>query len=504
MTAIAGPTGAWRRSLYWLGACWTLTLLLFHRDAAHLVELWWTSSTFSHCLLLVPVIGWLAWLRREQLAKLEPRCWWPGLAWMASGSLIWLVGDAASVAMLRQIGLIVMLQGAVPALLGPQVARGLLFPLAYSFFLVPFGEELVPPMQTLTADMAMAMLRLVGIPAYLDGIFITTPYGYFAVAEACSGVKFLVAMAALAVLVAHLCFKSWTRRALFLLFALVVPVLANGVRAFSTILIADYWGNDFAAGADHVIYGWVFFGLVIALIGWAAWPWFDRDADDAAIDGEALAGFWPTQGHAGVRGGLLTALLLILLLPHGVDRLSAARAQPLPTFALSSPAEGWVVAPGAAADWQARFDGADQMRCFRVARAGADGVVDLCLAGYARQGEGRELVGFGQGAVDPDSEWRWGQDLASIDGGRAARIVDEGRARDTLTVYALGGGLTASPTQVKWRTLKARLTGGDERAYALVLSAQPVSGEGGRDRIARFVRDAGGLDALVARLTAGR
>lgn len=502
MTGTDDSMAAWRRALRGLALLWVLLFAALYRDVLHLVDLWWNSSTFSHCLLLVPVIGWLVWLRRFELAKLTPRPWWPGLLWMAGGSFVWLVGDAASVAMLRQIGLILLLQGTVPTLLGPQVTRGLIFPLSYAFFLVPFGEELVPPMQMLTADMAMAMLHLVGIPAYIDGIFITTPYGYFAVAEACSGVKFLVAMAALAVLAAHLCFISWTRRAMFLAFALIVPVLANGVRAFSTILIADYWGTDFAAGADHVIYGWVFFALVMGLIGWAAHPWFDRDAEDVPIDGAVLARFPPGRGQSATVMAVMAALLI--LSPLGLDQISAARADALPRFAIDAAPPGWRVDTSLATDWRARFDGADQMECRRYVPDAGGAPVDLCIAGFVRQGEGRELVGYGQGAVDPDSDWRWGQDLPAIDGGRAARIVAKGAARDTLTIYRIDSELTASPSRVKLLTLKARLTGGDERAYALVLSAEPVPGDGGRDRIARFVAAAGGLDALATRLTAER
>ena len=105
-----------------------------------------------------------------------------------------------------------MLQGAVVACLGRDVARGLLFPLAYALFLIPLGAELVPAMQTLTAQMVTGLLALTGVPAHLEGVFITTPVGYFEVAEACAGVRFLVAMAAFGALVANVCFKAWPRR----------------------------------------------------------------------------------------------------------------------------------------------------------------------------------------------------------------------------------------------------------------------------------------------------
>jgi exosortase len=121
-----------------------------------------------------------------------------------------------------------MLQGAVLACLGKAVTRGLAFPLFYAWFLVPAGEELVPAMQTVTARIAAFLLDLSGVPAHLEGIFITTPSGYFKVAEACAGVKFLIAMTAFGALVANLCFRAWPRRIAFLAVAILVPVLANG------------------------------------------------------------------------------------------------------------------------------------------------------------------------------------------------------------------------------------------------------------------------------------
>src|SRR5690606_3093355 len=119
--------------------------------------------------------------------------------------------SVADVDLLSQLAAVAMLQAAALALLGPQVAAALLFPLAYMAFLVPFGDELVPALQMVTAKMAVALTHWSGVPAQIDGVFIDTPAGLFKVAEACSGVKFLIAMVALGMLVANVCFKSWRR-----------------------------------------------------------------------------------------------------------------------------------------------------------------------------------------------------------------------------------------------------------------------------------------------------
>lgn len=194
----------WRAHLTLVGGLALAVVVLFHHDAIDMARIWWTSSTYGHCLFIPPLIGWLVWQRAGVLAQLDPATWGAGLAWLAGGALLWLLGDAASLGVLRHGGLIVMLQGVVAASLGPQVTRGLLFPLFYAFFLVPVGSELEPALQLLTAKMAMGLLGLVGIPAHIEGVFITTPTGYFKVAEACSGAKFVVAMAAYGVLVRHL------------------------------------------------------------------------------------------------------------------------------------------------------------------------------------------------------------------------------------------------------------------------------------------------------------
>jgi len=97
-------------------------------------------------------------------------------------------------------------------------------------------------------------------------------------------------MLALGALVANLCFTSWRRRALLLAACVIVPIIANGIRAWGTIVIAHHRGLDFAAGFDHIFYGWIFFGIVIAVILGLAWPFFDKPADAPAFDPARLRG----------------------------------------------------------------------------------------------------------------------------------------------------------------------------------------------------------------------
>jgi exosortase A len=484
----------WQRHLAALAGLWAVILAIFHADAADMVGIWWHSSTFTHCLLMVPMIGWLVSQRAALLRPLTPAYWWPALVWMAGAGLVWLVGEAAGIGLFRQLGLILMLQGAVGVTLGEKLVRGLLFPLGYVLLLVPFGEELVPLLQTLTAKISIALLHLSGLSAEIEGVFITTRAGFFEVAEACSGVNFLMAMLAYAVFAAHLCFKSWTRRIVFVALALATTVLANALRAYGTMVAAEIWGIERAGGIDHVFYGWVFFGVVILLVMLIARRWFDRPANDVAVDVARLGGL---SRHAGPAKVVLPAALALPLLFAAWGWLIGGRSAPLPeTMAIATPA-GWTVAASERTAWMPRFDGADQ----RLVRDFADAKgrrVTVALGGYARQAEGREVVAYGQGAVDPDSKWAWSAALPPVEGAKTDRLLHPGPVlRDAATWYVVDGRATGSPRGAKLAGLKARLLGGDPRALSLIVSSE--EGQGGRDAIIDFVSASGGAQAMADR-----
>jgi exosortase A len=319
---------AWRAPLLRLALAWLGLAALVWRDWVDMAHQWWDSSTYTHILLIPPILAWLVALRWSELRRLTPRAWWPGLGLVAGGLLVWLAGAVTGINFASQLGAVMLLQAATALLLGPRVVAGSLFPLGYMLFLVPFGDELVPALQAVTADMAVALTHASGVPAQIDGVFIDTPVGLFEVAEACSGAKFLIAMVALGTLVAHLCFASWRRRAAFMAAAVVVPVLANGVRAWGTIYIAQSQGLAFAAGFDHIVYGWVFFAIVIAVLLGAAWPWFDRSPDDPLLDAAALEASPLLTRLAAFEIGGWRALAMALALAAATIALAFAGLRP--------------------------------------------------------------------------------------------------------------------------------------------------------------------------------
>lgn len=491
-------TGApgWPRQLMFLGILWAAILLIFRRDVGDLVQIWWTSSTYSHCLFLPLLIGWLVYQRRGALQSLSPAFWAPALLWLAGGAMLWLLGESGGLGVLRHGALIIMMQGAVGVILGPAVVWSLLFPLFYAFFMVPVGSELEPNLQLLTAKMAVEMLHFMQVPAHIEGIFITTPTGYFKVAEACSGAKFLIAMAAYGVLVCNVCFKSWLRRIVFLAGALITCLVANGVRAFGIIYVAHKSSIESAVGIDHVVYGWLFFAVVMLIVMAAAWPFFDRQPTEQAIAPPALQQM--RFRSIGVMKAM-AASLAIVIAPPSWSMISthwgaASLAPPvLPEIA------GWEkVSLPASVPWSPRFEGADHLAQARYADARGR-VVDLAIATYGAQNEGREMIGFGQGAVDPDGPWSWSSPAPAPAYALGEEITAPGPVvRHVISFYRIGDGpLTGREMQVKLATMKARLLGRDQRATAILLSAEQKSGQNAQDAMADFLAALGNVQDLA-------
>jgi exosortase A len=459
----------WRAPLIRLGLAWAVLFALTWRDWSAMFGLWWNVSTYNHILFVPIIIGWLVWHRRSELARLEPEGWWPGLVLVAGALLVWLVARLGGLDIGSQLGAVAAMQCAVVAVLGPRAAAGLLFPLGYALFLVPFGDELVPALQMITARMTIALTLWSGVPAVVDGVFIDTPAGLFEVAEECSGVKFLIAMIALGVLVAQCCFTSWTRRALFMALAIALPILANGVRAWSTIYIAQSQGIEFAAGFDHIVYGWVFFGVVIAMLLGSAWRWFDRDPDDQQIDAAAIAAspLLDRLRVAAIDGRrVLLAIAGITLLAGAWQAGAAQLRADLPAAITAPEVQGWrLVQPGNRLGWEPRASGADR-RLLVQYRDGQGRTVDVFLALYAVQNDHADATGFGEGALPPDTDWRWlAPAPAPVDMKGDALFAQGTIKRVAWTQWRSGDLATARPSRLKLAVMR-------DRAF---LSVRPVA-----------------------------
>ncbi len=256
---------------------------LFHHEVVTAVRIWENSTAYNHCFLILPIVIYLIWDRRDTLDGISA----VPVPWVAVAAipvaLGWLLAERLGIMEGRQLMVVSFAQVMFLAVLGWRLWKALLGPLLYLYFLVPFGEFLTPKLQDITAVFIRHGVVVLNIPAYVDGYTIEIPEGTFYVAEACAGLRFLIASIAFGVLYALLMYRSPLRRGAFILVSIIVPIIANGFRALGIVAMGHYLGSADAVAADHVLYGWVFFSIVILLLIAIGMPFRQDERQPASL-----------------------------------------------------------------------------------------------------------------------------------------------------------------------------------------------------------------------------
>jgi exosortase A len=465
-------TTSWRAAMVMLAIGVAAILVLCREPALGAVRVWIESATFNHGFLIVPIALYAIWERRARWRHLAPQPAWLALLLLPAVGSVYLVGAVASVLEIEQFATVALIEVLILCVLGWRLYWALLFPLLYLFFLVPSGEWLVPGLQDFTANFVVHALRLSGVPVFSDGVLISIPEADFRVAEACAGIRFLIASLAFGCLFADLVYVSWWRKALFIALSLVVPVFANGLRAFGIVMIAHWSNARYAVGVDHIVYGWLFFSLVTFLLMVVGW-WF-RDKARTAPRVPFVPNPAAPVGVVALAG--LVAILLASIGPAYATYLDAVppkvaldRVQPPPAPA------GWQRESAAVDSWHPVFIGAD--RVVEAIYGSGARRVHLVIAFYTHQRQGAKTVSSGNRIADDELWQRLSTDpvTAMIDGAPltvpSSRLISGGMRQLAWQWYWIGGHMTASPLQAKLMQLKTTLLQGWRSGAAIALAA---------------------------------
>jgi exosortase A len=449
-------------------------LLLFWSTTVTLATLYVENATYNHGFLIFPIVGYLIWLRRDSLKRLQPRPWPPALILIAIGGLGWLAGNAAGVDMVEEAAMLGIFWSLFLAIFGWHVVRLLLFPLFYAIFAVPFGDNLVPPLQDITAFMAVKGIELVNIPVFSDGLMISIPPGNFEVAEACAGLRFLIATVALGFLFSYLTYKSLWRRVAFIALCLVVPIIANGIRAWGIVFIGYESDMQAAVGFDHIIYGWIFFAIVTAILLAIGMAFRDREVGELPPPNVA----WDTR--APVSHTYIVSLALAAIILVGVAPVYAARVidQPPGTgpIALTAPEgrNGWQLLSAYRDDWTPEYPTADATMIRTYVKAGH--AVHLYVAYFRSQREGHEVVNYNNRVYDGKTWVRVGSSSATVNlegqpmNIESTRILHGRAGRLVWSWQWVSGSFTADPYRSKLLTARAKVLGGVKAAAAVAIT----------------------------------
>lgn len=479
----------WRLPLLALAVAWALLAALYYATGAAMVEIWNRSETFAHAWVVPPISAWLVWRMRGELSSMAPR---PAPAWLLALlplGLLWLIGDLAAANSATQFALLGLAVALVPVMLGNAVAARMAFPLGFLFFAVPFGDFLTPWLMERTADFTVLALRATGIPVFREALQFVIPSGSWSVVQACSGIRYLMASVMVGTLFAYLNYRTNGKRWAFVGVAIVTPLVANWLRAYMIVMLGHLSGNRLAVGVDHIIYGWVFFGIIMLAMFMVGARWSDPDPEPVPVGQAASDAAVPLAGMA------ITwiAALALVGLPTGLrDMAERSHASVKPV--LAAPAlPGWTWVDEPLSTWKPHFLNSAASVHGRFEPAAGGPPVGFFVGYYRDQRYGRQLITSVNDVVNDEDDKAWSRTASSrgeaagltwrvgeLRGQALHEMVGTGAGTPRLRVwhlYWINGRPFVSDWQAKlygaWQGL---LGHGDDAAVVLVYSRKADAG----------------------------
>lgn len=467
---------AWVWALTLLAAMWLWMGLAYWDTVVSLVNVWNRDETFTHGYVILPLALWLIWRERKRLVSLGPAPSVAGVLIAGGAGALWLAAQFADAVAPAQFAFVALLPLSVWAVCGWHTAWHLRFPLAFMMLMVPFGESWLPALMEFTADFAVTALQLSGIPVFRDGLFFTIPSGNWSVVEACSGLRYLIASLTVGILYAYLTYQSTAKRLVFIALSIVVPILANGIRAYMIVMLGHLSNMKLATGIDHYIYGWVFFGVVMLLLFWLGSRWQDPEPKapqnvlEAGRSAIALtpipvvgvlwilvSGVWPfveSKAQQNIEGRAITL------------QFASATQQGQNATALAMPA----------ADWQPRYAGARSS--YSVAESFQNQTFGVHIKYYVNQQFDSKLVTSTNRLTSLDNRaWFVAESRpAAIDGVTESEIRDPNTNRTLLVwhTYWVCGHTTDSAVHAKLLQAWCMLT--EQRDDAALIAVSALAG----------------------------
>ncbi len=473
------PDKYWRTYMALVIAALVTLVWIYQETAVSLVALWQSSETYAHGFIIYPISLYLIWRERAHLSSITPRPSVLALVALAVFGLGWLIAHSAGVQVVEQYMFVAMIPAVTVSILGLRVARAMAFPLAFTLLAVPFGEIFVPPLINFTADFTVSALQLTGIPVFREGTQFTIPTGHWSVVEACSGVRYLIASFTLGCLYAYLTYRSRLRQLVFIVLAIIVPIIANGLRAYMIVLIGHFSNMQLAVGVDHLIYGWLFFGLVMLVLFWVGNRWREDGKVTAQSKTASILGVAPAAATTPLWATCFAAAALAIVWapPIYLHHLEQQTFNPAPvTLVLPQTIGPWTAA-SPSTGLKPRFPGAAStvMQEYR----NGDQVIGIYIAFFRNQHQNAEAItSLNVLADEKIQEWSTtGESRYTLHSEKEPGSVRQSLLRwGNLHMlawqwYWIGNAQTANAYWAKWLQAKQRLMGRSNDGVDVVIFA---------------------------------
>jgi exosortase len=259
----------------WSAILLSLLALLYGSVLRLLVFQWWKDPNYGHGFFVPLFSGYILWHQRERWMKSEIKPSNFGFLVMLGAVGLLFIGSLGAELFTSRFSLLVLIAGIILFLAGWKMLRAVAFPLAFLVFMIPIPviiyNQITFPLQLIASRLATFWLEVVQVPVLRDGNVLILSNLSLEVAEACSGIRSLMSLIALAVAYGHLAEpRRWVRYALVVL---MVPsaIVTNAMRIMGAGVLAHKFGPQAAEGFLHQFSGWVVFLATLVLIFVCHW-----------------------------------------------------------------------------------------------------------------------------------------------------------------------------------------------------------------------------------------
>jgi exosortase D (VPLPA-CTERM-specific) len=259
----------WRIPFYGL-----LLGLLYHPALAYLLKQWHRED-FNYGYIILPVVLFLVWEKRAELKRLPSAPSWIGLIPVVVGLAAYALGELGGEYTILFLSLWLVVVGLAWLHLGWEKLKTIAFPLGFLLVMFPpphlIYSNLSLRLQLVSSRLGVAMLQAVGMPAYREGNVIDLGFTTLQVVEACSGLRYLFPLVAMAALLAYQFRTGLWKGIALVLSAIPVTIATNSLRIASTGVLYRFWGAKVAEGFFHDFSGWLIFMFGLAILLGELW-----------------------------------------------------------------------------------------------------------------------------------------------------------------------------------------------------------------------------------------
>lgn len=242
---------------------------MYHSIVYEMILDWKKDDNYSHGFLVPFIAGYLAYMRKDDLAAAVVRPCNAGLAVIAMGLVVLFFGWLGTEYFTMRSSLVIIIAGSVLYLLGWEVFKILLAPLCYLLLMVPIPyiiyDAAAFPLKLLVTEVSVLSMKALGIVVWQEGNILMFPNITLEVADACSGLRSIMSLLALGAAYAFVLHTKTRDRVILILSTLPIAIFTNCLRVIATGILAQYFGSAAAEGFFHEFAGLFVFGAAVVM-----------------------------------------------------------------------------------------------------------------------------------------------------------------------------------------------------------------------------------------------